>query len=117
MVIIEDRGSARGIDSRESRVATRNGKSEIITFKADESLLGAMRGIPNRSEFIRNAVLAALDSSCPLCKGTGILTPNQRRHWKDFTADHFVEECGKCHELHLVCSKKPKGRASGEASF
>ena len=45
-------------------------KQEIITFKADEPLLEAMDGITNRSEFIRAAILSALDSVCPLCKGT-----------------------------------------------
>ena len=80
-------------------------KPRIITFKVHPSLLEALKGVRNRSEFIRNAVLAALDSACPLCKGTGILTPSQREHWKTFAADHAVEECDECHELRLVCSK------------
>lgn len=79
-------------------------KSEIITFKADESLLKALRSVPNRSEFIRNAVLNALESTCPLCGGSGILTPPQRRHWDQFTADHPLQECQDCHEMHLVCN-------------
>ncbi len=79
-------------------------KSEIITFKADESLREAMRGIPNRSSFIRNAVLAALENSCPLCRGTGLLTPNQRRHWERFSRNHPMEECEHCHEMYLVCN-------------
>jgi len=78
-------------------------KSDIVTFKVDDTLLEAMEGIPNRSHFIRTAILAALDSSCPLCKGTGILTPNQRRHWDNFLENHSVKECEKCNELHLVC--------------
>ena len=78
-------------------------KQEIITFKADESLLAAMRGLPNRSEFIRFAILAALDSACPLCRGTGILTPEQREHWLAFAAKHKIEECTTCHAVHLVC--------------
>ena len=84
----------------------RRAKSEIITFKADESLSEALRGIPNRSEFIRAAVLAALDSVCPLCQGTGILSPEQKRHWTSFASDHSVQECGDCHELHLVCARR-----------
>lgn len=84
-------------------------KSEIVTFKADEKLLAALEGIPNRSEFIRNAVLSALGSVCPLCDGTGILTPSQKDHWDDFTADHDVEECSDCHELYVVCANKQKG--------
>ncbi|MBU0640189.1 MAG: ribbon-helix-helix domain-containing protein [Planctomycetes bacterium] len=83
-------------------------KQEIVTFKANASLLEAMRGVPNRSEFIRAAVVAALDGVCPLCKGTGILTPNQKTHWETFAKDHAVSECNDCHELHLVCSSKGK---------
>ncbi len=87
-------------------------KDEIITFKADGSLLAAMKAVPNRSEFIRAAVLAALDSSCPLCNGTGVLTPNQRRHWKAFAADHAVEQCGKCHEFRVVCARSGRRDAA-----
>jgi hypothetical protein len=85
-------------------------RDEIVTFKADESLLTAMTGIRNRSEFIRSAILAALDSTCPLCGGTGILTPDQKKHWDTFALDHSVEECADCHEVHLVCTKA-RGRA------
>jgi len=85
-------------------------KSEIITFKADQSLMEAFRGIENRSRFIREAVFAALENVCPLCKGTGILTVNQMRHWDTFAEDHSIRECGDCHEVHLVCGKQPKKR-------
>lgn len=82
-------------------------KDEIVTFKADRSLLAAMRGIPNRSAFIRSAILAALDSVCPLCAGTGVLSPEQRRHWKEFAKDHAVTECEECHQLRVVCTRRP----------
>lgn len=81
---------------------------EIITFKADPSLLTAMSGIRNRSEFIRNAVLAALENVCPLCRGRGILTSNQKEHWSAFIADHGLAECDGCHEWHLVCATRPE---------
>jgi hypothetical protein len=80
-------------------------KSEIITFKADPALRAALEGVPNRSEFIRAAVLAALDGSCPLCQGTGILSAAQKRHWNAFASDHALRECDDCHELHLVCAR------------
>ncbi len=80
-----------------------NGKDEIITFKVDKNLSEAMDGIPNRSEFIRSAILAALDSKCPLCKGTGTLTPEQKKHWISFAEHHSVQECEDCHAYHLVC--------------
>ncbi len=79
-------------------------KQEIITFKVDESLSNALSGIENRSEFIRSAILSALDNICPLCKGTGILTPDQRRHWESFASNHSVEECKRCSAFHIVCT-------------
>jgi hypothetical protein len=80
-------------------------KGEIITFKADDELLEALRGVPNRSEFIRRAILQALESSCPLCGGTGLLTPMQKRHWEEFSRSHPLRECDDCHEMHLVCGR------------
>lgn len=79
-------------------------KQDIITFKVDESLAEAMQGVPNRSEFIRCAVLAALENTCPLCQGTGLLTPDQRQHWQAFAATHSVVECDRCSAVHLVCA-------------
>ena len=79
-------------------------KHEIITFKVDESLAEAMRGIPNRSEFIRSSILSALNSLCPLCKGSGILTPDQQKHWVSFADKHSVTECEECHAVYLVCA-------------
>ena len=84
-------------------------KGEIVTFKVDEGLLGLMKGIRNRSEFIRTAILIALESACPLCKGTGVMTPKQKEHWDAFSMDHVLEECSDCHELHLICSAEADG--------
>jgi hypothetical protein len=81
----------------------RGDRQHIVTFKADDSLIAAMDGIPNRSAFIRAAILAALDSGCPLCHGTGVLNPNQRRHWEEFAARHRVVACADCAEPQMVC--------------
>jgi hypothetical protein len=86
-------------------------KQDIITFKVPESLRDAMKGIPNRSEFIRTAVVAALKSICPLCRGTGVIMPSQRTHWEMFEADHHFEECSTCHGVHVVCNHSPLGAA------
>ncbi|NGZ28638.1 MAG: CopG family transcriptional regulator [Magnetococcales bacterium] len=82
-------------------------KQEIITFKADAALVEAMRGIPNRSEFLRAAVLAALQNTCPLCQGTGILTPPQKEHWQVFSLHHRMAECSECHEFRMTCDNLP----------
>ena len=74
-------------------------KESIITFKVNEDLLEVIKTIPNRSEFIRAAIMMALDSACPLCNGTGILTPKQKEHWTSFAKHHAVKRCAECDEL------------------
>ena len=90
----------------------RTDKPETISFKVNESLREAMSGIPNRSDFIRNAVVAALESSCPLCKGTGVLSTQQKQHWDTFAENHAIKECRQCHEFHLVCEKQPRSKST-----
>ena len=81
-------------------------QADVVTFKVDEALLDLMKGIPNRSSFIRTALLNALENACPLCKGSGILTPKRKEHWREFSEAHHLEECGDCHEVSIVCEKE-----------
>ena len=65
-------------------------KQEIISFKVDPALAEIIRMQTNRSEFIRKAILNALENNCPLCQGTGIITPQQKAHWDSFMQSHAV---------------------------
>jgi hypothetical protein len=94
-------------------LTVKTNKTEIVSFKADPALLKALRFVPNRSEFIRGAVMTALDSSCPLCGGTGNLTPHQKEHWNEFKINHSLQKCADCSEIVLVCSKT-EGRKGGK---
>lgn len=94
----------------------RASRQEIITFKADEELARAMHGVSNRSEFIRRAILAALDNVCPLCKGTGTLTMDQQHHWELFSRSHSVTKCTECSALHLVCAAEDRRSSCDEDS-
>lgn len=82
-------------------------KQELVTFKVDEDLAETLRSIPNRSEFIRRAVLNAIDNTCPLCHGAGTLSASQKKHWDQFIRHHSVEVCSQCHESYLVCDNDP----------
>lgn len=79
-----------------------NKKEEVITFKVDKVLAEKMRAINNRSEFIRAAILAALDNVCPLCSGTGVLTPNQVDHWRDLMRTYHMGRCDHCGEVTVL---------------
>lgn len=81
-----------------------NRKNEIISFKVDNALAALLQNLPNRSEFIRSAILHALDATCPLCQGTGVLSHNQLKHWHTLAQSHALNRCEICHEIVLTCS-------------
>ena len=78
-------------------------KEEIITFKVDRELAEIIKRMPNRSAFIRKAIMLAIDNTCPLCQGSGIITPEQKPHWEKFLRQHSVHECQECHAIYLEC--------------
>ena len=84
----------------------KEGKQEVITFKVDSDLADIIKLQPNRSEFISKAILNAIDNTCPLCRGTGIITPRQKVHWDKFLETHLVERCKDCDAVHLVCKNQ-----------
>ena len=79
-------------------------KDEVITFKVEPRLAHVLKRMPNRSQFIRSALLSSLDHVCPLCQGTGILSPDQKKHWKEFSELHGIRECKECGSMVLVCN-------------
>ena len=46
-------------------------KHRIVTFKAEEELAAFLDEMPNKSDFIRKALLSALMEPCPVCQGKG----------------------------------------------
>jgi RecJ-like exonuclease len=103
-----------------------NQKDEVITFKVDGALAEQLRLMPNRSEFIRQAVLQALQFECPVCRGTGTLSPNQMKHWEEFSHHHHFTTCDVCGEHHISCDdhndsvppeRHPPGSAADEATL
>lgn len=79
-------------------------QERIFTFKTDEQLARQLDQITNKSEFIRKAILAALEHDCPLCHGSGLLTPEQRKHWDHFLTTHTLGKCDECNAIHYVCT-------------
>ena len=45
----------------------------MVTIRVDHCLAGLLEKIPNRSAFIRDAILDALARQCPACHGAGVL--------------------------------------------
>jgi len=75
-------------------------KQETITFKVDSELATILARLPNRSEFIRKALLSAIENTCPVCQGTGQLDAHQKEHWETLVEEHHLEHCEKCGAIH-----------------
>ena len=84
-------------------------KERVFSFKADGDLSTALENTPNRSEFIRKALLAALEHECPLCKGSGVLSLEQGKHLEHFLTLHALTRCEECQAVHFVCQSHADG--------
>ena len=88
-------------------------KNAVITFKAEDELLSALEKVPNKSRFIRAAVLNALEETCPLCGGAGFLNERQLKHWKSFERGHRIHRCGQCDGLEIECRNHSEQQGEG----
>jgi hypothetical protein len=57
-----------------SRPASKAPKKEaVVAFKVEKELADILDKLPNKSDFIRKAIVAQLSMACPLCHGSGVL--------------------------------------------
>jgi hypothetical protein len=90
-------------------------KSVLVGLKVDAETAAALDAVPNKSEFIREALRARLEEVCPLCAGTGRrppapAVPPGRRHL------HAVPRarCADCGRESAVLGETPaRERADG----
>lgn len=77
-------------------MARKSPKSKIVAFKVEEDLADFLDNLPNKSDFIRKAVLAQFGMTCPLCTGTGVVPSGVHNHFKPVIAEHSARACEKC---------------------
>src|ERR1700761_7590265 len=71
-------------------------KSQIVAFKVDEDLANFLDKLPNKSEFIRRAILAQFNMTCPLCTGSGVVPSGLHHHFEHVIEHHSTRPCEKC---------------------
>lgn len=74
----------------------RKAKTEIVAFKVEEDLAEFLNKLPNKSEFIRKAIIAQFGMACPLCTGSGVVPRGLHDHYKPVIAEHNTRSCAKC---------------------
>lgn len=71
-------------------------KKQIVAFKVEDDLADFLDALPNKSEFIRKAILAQFGMTCPLCTGTGVVDKGIHNHYEKVIAGHQTHPCEKC---------------------
>jgi hypothetical protein len=92
------------------RRATKTAKSKIVAFKVEEDLAEFLNDLPNKSDFIRKAILSQFGMTCPLCSGSGVVPRGIHEHYKPVIAEQNRKPCEKCKspvEIPLTADAAP----------
>jgi hypothetical protein len=85
---------ARSVFGSES--LSKTPKSTIVAFKVEESLAEFLDKLPNKSEFIRQAIQSKLGMTCPLCLGHGSVSKETHDRFEAFLNKWELHHCSCC---------------------
>jgi hypothetical protein len=71
-------------------------KSQIVAFKVEAELAEFLDKLPNKSDFIRKAIVAQLGMACPLCAGSGVVPRGLHDHYEVVISKNNTRKCDKC---------------------
>lgn len=78
--------------------ARRSPKTAVVAFKVEAELANLLNKLPNKSAFIRKAIVAQLDLACPVCRGTGLLPKGLHDHYAPLIQKMSIRACESCGE-------------------
>jgi hypothetical protein len=72
-------------------------KQTVVSFRVDQHLAEVLNSLPDKSAFIREAILRRFYTACPFCQGKGVM-PEAIAEWLQARVPDFVSvECTCCH--------------------
>jgi hypothetical protein len=77
-------------------MARKSPKTQIVAFKVEQELAEFLDKLPNKSAFIRKAIVAHLGMACPLCAGSGVVLPGVHEHYAPVIAKNNIRKCDSC---------------------
>lgn len=90
-------------------------KHRIVTFKVEEDVAAFLDTMPNKSDFIRRALLSALLEPCPVCHGKGSVPRTLRRELDTILKKQNLVPCSYCgYEFPLSQEKALKSENDRE---
>lgn len=74
-------------------------KTEVVAFKVEKELADLLNKLPNKSAFIRKAIIAQLGMACPLCHGAGVVSRGVHDHYAPLLAKLSSRPCDGCGDV------------------
>jgi hypothetical protein len=71
-------------------------KTAVVAFKVEKDLAAILNELPNKSAFIRKAIIHQLDMACPMCRGSGVLPKGLHDHFAPLIAQLNTRPCDNC---------------------
>lgn len=85
-----------------AKKASKTQKSEIVAFKVEEDIAEFLNRLPNKSDFIRKAIIAQFGMTCPLCTGSGVVPRGLHTHFAPILAEHRDRPCDRCKSVQTL---------------
>ena len=82
--------------ARKSVKPQKTQKKQIVAFKVEEELADFLNKLPNKSAFIRKAIVAHLGMACPLCNGMGTVPRGIHDHFAPLLDRLNSRRCDGC---------------------
>lgn len=101
-------------------MAQKSQKKKIVAFKVEEELANFLGKLKNKSEFIRQAILAQFSMDCPLCSGSGVVPRGLHTHYKPIIQRENRHPCDRCKTpiaLPLNIEAAPEGERQRLGQF
>jgi len=71
-------------------------KPAVVAFKVEKELAEILDQLPNKSAFIRKAIVAQLGMACPLCQGSGVVPRGLHDHYAALLGRLNSRQCEGC---------------------
>jgi hypothetical protein len=92
-------------------------KQTVVSFRVDQHLAEVLNNLPDKSAFIREAILQRFHTVCPFCQGRGVL-PKLIADWlqKQMPGAEMAE-CTCCHFAYPTHLVESEVRQAGPEGF